>query len=198
MADEILRTFVAAELPESLREKIEALQKYLKRFNLGARWIKPEGLHLTLKFLGDTKASQLPGLETSLREAVAGTGALALDAAGLGVFPDSKKPRVLWVGLKGDTERCIQLAAKIDRASEAHGFPGQGRPFSPPLTVARFKKPPSPRALRNAMNDWGEHSFERVDITHVVLFESRLKASGAEYHRLASIPLGGAPVSSSG
>ena len=192
MADkpEMWRLFVALEIPETLRTKLDALGQYLRRFNLGARWVKPEGLHLTLKFLGDTSPDQVDALTAALAPLAGASPGLELSATGLGVFPNKRKPRVLWVGLGGDTEACIALASQIDEATGALGFPTENRPFTPHLTLARFKKRVSPKALDKALSQWGQHTFEPFVIDELVLFRSHLQSSGARYEPLARWPLG--------
>ena len=191
--DERLRLFVAIDLPEDVRESLGRLQSDLRRHDLpGLRWTRPEGVHLTLKFLGETPASSLAAIEGALARAVRGAQPFRLALGAPGTFGNRRGPRVLWVDVEGDVKPLQQLQAAVERELAATGFAPEERGFSPHLTLARVPQPSPPglaervsRALAAVAAPRGE-----IQVTEVVLMRSRLQAGGAVYSRVAVFPLG--------
>lgn len=191
--DERLRLFVAIDLPEDVRESLGRLQSDLRRHDLpGLRWTRPEGVHLTLKFLGETPASSLPAIEAALARAVRGAPSFRLALGAPGTFGNRRGPRVLWVDVEGDVKPLQQLQAAVERELAAAGFAPEERGFSPHLTLARVPQPSPPgraervsRALAAVAAPRGE-----IEVTEVVLMRSKLQAGGAVHSRVAAFPLG--------
>jgi len=191
--DERLRLFVAIDLPEAVRDSLRRLQAELRRHDLpGLRWTRPEGVHLTLKFLGETPASAVPAIEGALARAVTGAAPLRLALGAPGTFGNRRGPRVLWVDVEGDLLPLQRLQSAVERELAAAGFPPEQRAFSPHLTLARVSQPPPPglaerlsRALEAAATQRGE-----FPATEVVLMRSQLQPGGAVYSRVAVFPLG--------
>jgi len=191
--DERLRLFVAIDLPEDVRESLGRLQSDLRRHDLpGLRWTRPEGVHLTLKFLGETPASSLAAIEGALARAVRGAQPFRLALGAPGTFGNRRGPRVLWVDVEGDVKPLQQLQAAVERELAAAGFAPEERGFSPHLTLARVPQPPPPglaerisRALAAVAAPRGE-----IEVTEVVLMRSRLQPGGAVHSRVAVFPLG--------
>jgi 2'-5' RNA ligase len=191
--DERLRLFVAIDLPEDVREALRRLQTDLRRHDLpGLRWTRPEGVHLTLKFLGETPASSVPAIEGALARAVAGTAAFRLALGAPGTFGNRRGPRVLWVDVEGDLQPLQELQAAVERELAAAGFPPEQRAFSPHLTLARVAQPPPPGTAERV-----SRALEAVDApqgefpaAEVVLMRSSLQPGGAVYTRVAAFPLG--------
>ncbi len=136
--EESLRTFVALEIAEEMRERIAALQDLLKERAPGLRWARPEGIHLTLRFLGSTSTALVGRLAPALAAAAAECAAGEVDVSGLGTFPERGSPRVLWLGLSLP-ERILKLQEACERAAVAAGFPREERPFRPHLTLGRWR-----------------------------------------------------------
>ncbi|HEU4759114.1 MAG TPA: RNA 2',3'-cyclic phosphodiesterase, partial [Dehalococcoidia bacterium] len=135
---EILRLFVAVELGEGVRRALAALQDDLRRRGLtDLRWVRPEGIHLTLKFLGETPTEKVADIQEALAAEVAGVAPHWLRLGKLGTFGDRRGPQVLWVDLEGDVSRLAQLQRRIDQALAPLGFPRERREFAPHLTLAR-------------------------------------------------------------
>ena len=191
--DERPRLFVAIDLPEGVRESLGRLQNDLRRLDLsGLRWTRPEGVHLTLKFLGETPASSLPAIEGALARAVRGVPAFRLALGAPGTFGGRRGPRVLWVDVEGELQPLQQLQAAVERELAAAGFAPEERGFSPHLTLARVPQPPPPsqaerisRALEAVAAPRGE-----FEATELVLMRSSLQPGGAVYSRVAAFPLG--------
>ena len=191
--DERLRLFVAIDLPEDVRESLGRLQAGLRRNDLtGLRWTRPEGVHLTLKFLGETPAAEVAAIEGALARAVRGVPAFRLALGAPGTFGGRRGPRVLWVDVEGELAPLQRLQAAVERELAAVGFAPEERKFSPHLTLARVPQPPPPglaerlsRALAAVAAPQGEFRA-----TELLLMRSRLQPGGAVYSRVAAFPLG--------
>jgi 2'-5' RNA ligase len=193
MAEQI-RTFIAIELDQAHHRALGDLQARFKRERnaRGVRWVAPENIHLTLKFLGDVDAAMVPALQRAVADACVGIAPFTLRIAGAGAFPSTHRPNVVWVGLSGEVERAALLAKKIDDACAALGFAREERPFSPHLTLGRVKRDASPSDRRfigemivNAqVSDLGELRAERVSV-----MKSELRPSGSVYTILHTVEL---------
>ncbi|HXJ93336.1 MAG TPA: RNA 2',3'-cyclic phosphodiesterase [Terriglobia bacterium] len=184
-----MRAFVAIDLPDEIRAALAREQARLKAacaHHRHVRWTRPEGLHLTLRFLGEIEQAQA----ASAIAAFQGLGRFdpfKVEVKGFGFFPDPRRPRVFWVGLQAPAS-LTELAARVEAALEPLGFPGEHRPFKPHLTLARFDRPQSPAALAEATEGSSVRSFGQFEVSEFFLFESRLRLGGAEYFKLARFP----------
>src|SRR5207245_6930063 len=143
-----MRLFVALEIPSDVRENLAALLKALRAVSPQTRWVRPENLHLTLKFMGEVPETKL----AAIRSALAGVRSdqpTTVDFRGLGFFPNEKRPRVFWAGIEASSN-LKTLAADIEGAMEKCGIAREKRDFSPHLTLARLERP-LPEALRKAI-----------------------------------------------
>ena len=186
-----MRLFVALEIPAAVRDNLAAQIKELRDLPapLAAkrlRWVRPENLHVTLKFVGEVEAAQLDGIRSALT-AIGLDAPVDLHFRGLGFFPDEKYPRVLWAGL--NASGLPVLARDIDRALEGRGIARDQRAFTPHLTLARFEPGELHEKLRSAIQKNSEREFGAFQAREFHLIQSKLKASGAEYATLASFPL---------
>jgi 2'-5' RNA ligase len=179
-----MRLFVALEIPSTVRENLAALLKSLRAVSPQTRWVRPENLHVTLKFIGEVPSTKLAALRTGLRQ-VHSDQPVTLDFQGLGFFPNEKRPRVFWVGI-GASPNLKTLAADIEKAAETLGIPREQRPFSPHLTVARFEPPRLAENLRAAIQENAGRDFGSLGASQFHLIESKLKPSGAEYTTVES------------
>ncbi len=152
-----------------------------------ARWTRPEGQHLTLKFLGETPADEMRAFTTGLGAALAGRQAVTVSLGGSGFFPSPRRPRVAWIGGRADGGG--ELAAAVDAAAVAVGFPAERRPWSLHLTQARLDRG-WPRGAVERFLEWGRGlEVETFTCREVVLFESDLRPGGAVYTPLERFPL---------
>ena len=182
-ADGHARAFVAIELDTPLRKAIADLQDGLRPRLGGIRLVRPESIHLTLRFLGDTSPTQVEALRPRLAAAAASCPPAEARVAGLGTFPERGSPRVLWLGL--DVPRSIlDLQHACERAARAAGFEKEERPFRAHLTLGRWRE----RAARPELPP-ADLGVTRLDT--LVLFRSDLRPGGAVYTPLAQFPLGG-------
>jgi len=185
-----MRLFVALELPAAVRENLVALLKALRAVSPQTRWVRPENLHLTLKFIGEVPETEFAVIRNALA-AARSDQPVALEFRGLGFFPNEKRPRVFWAGIEA-SPNLKTLAAEIDRAMEKLGIPCEQRPFSPHLTLARFEPPELPEKLRSAIEENAAREFGSFRTNQYQLIESKLKPSGAEYTTLESFPFAAA------
>ncbi|NTW57773.1 MAG: RNA 2',3'-cyclic phosphodiesterase [Nitrospirae bacterium] len=176
-----MRLFIAIELPDEIKQGIAGIQEQLRKAGAIAGWTRPEGIHLTLKFLGEVPEAKAQEIMQALDAAVKGTGKLSLTVEGTGMFPNVKNPHVLWIGVGGDIERLAGLQASIEDAMDKVGFEREERKFSPHLTLARIKFP-KPR------DNWQQKIVGMKDVKlggfeagHVSLMKSELKREGAVY-----------------
>jgi 2'-5' RNA ligase len=185
-----MRLFVALELPATVRENLGALLESLRAVSPQTRWVRPENLHLTLKFIGEAGETKLAAIRSALAGARSDQPTTVI-FRGLGFFPNEKRPRVFWAGIEA-SPNLKTLAAEIDRATEKLGIPREQRPFSPHLTLARFEPPELPEKLRSAIQENSAREFGSFRTNQYHLIESKLKPSGAEYTTLESFPFAAA------
>jgi 2'-5' RNA ligase len=179
-----MRLFVALEIPAAVRDHLAALIKDLRAHAPQPRWVRPENLHLTLKFIGEVPATKLDAIRQAL-SAVRSGQPVELQFRGLGFFPNEKYPRIFWANMEVSPNLKF-LAADIDHALEKLGIPHEPRPFTPHLTLARFQPPGLTEKLRAAVHENAARDFGALHATEFHLVESKLKPSGAEYTTLQS------------
>lgn len=187
---DIIRTFIAAEMPKNIISGVGELQQGLKDYGIDIRWIRPENIHLTLKFLGDVQAADIGNIFGAISRTVDGIASISLNAKGIGVFPGLSRPRVLWVGLAGQLEVLLQLQKTLDSNLKAIGFPQEKRPFKGHLTIGRIKTKINAKKFGDALMAFRHFETETFIADKIILFKSELKPQGAVYTRLASAPLG--------
>lgn len=186
----LARLFVACELPDELKSALGGVQDDLRR--LGGerlRWVRPEGIHVTLKFLGGVEIARIQGITNALASAV-DSFELRLQPASVGGFGGARL-RVVWVGLQGDVEGLTELAGRVEAALEPIGFPRERRPFAAHLTIARVRdQTPSAerRQLASLVERYEPPALPAVTFREVSLMRSHLGPQGSKYERLASFP----------
>lgn len=185
-----LRTFIAIELPPQVLAFIRSVQEELKATGLRMKWVRPQSIHLTLRFLGDVQVVDLEKIGDAMGDTVKGYGPISLAAKGLGVFPGIRRPRVLWVGIAGQMAPLIRLQGELEQNLEAMGFPSERRTFRGHLTLARAKGRIDPKKLMNTMDEFKGFESETFTANEIVLFKSELKPEGAVYTRLKTAALG--------
>ncbi len=183
------RLFVAVPVPGgTLRAMVDWTGEWGAR-RRGWRPVRPEGIHLTLRFLGETDPGLVDSLAESLERVAAAARPLAVTAAGWGVFPGPGRPRVLWAGLRGELDPLAGLARAVEEAVVDLGFSRERRPFRPHLTLARARR--DRRPLLPGRPDPFVPEFGPVPVEEVVLYRSHLAPDGARYEALARAPVGG-------
>lgn len=180
-----MRLFVALEIPTTTRENLATLIASLRAITREPRWVRPDNLHVTLKFLGEVAEDELAAVETALGR-IRSDQAVTLEFRGLGFFPNEKKPRVFWAGIAASAN-LKTLAADIEGAMEKCGIAREKRDFSPHLTLARLERP-LPEALRKTIAENAQREFGSLRAGEFHLVQSTLKPSGAEYTTLKAFP----------
>lgn len=183
-----MRLFVALEIPADVRAAVAELIARLKPLCRAARWARPEGMHVTLKFIGheiaDADAEKLAAARAALAT-VKSAEPVEIEYRGMGFFPDARRPRVVWCGVRA-SPNLAPLAADIENALAPLGIPAEGRAFVPHLTLARFKTPEGVVALAREAEKYAETEFGSACDAEFHLFESKLKPGGAEYRKIQS------------
>ncbi len=179
-----MRLFVALDLPEPVRHAITELIAKLQPKSRAAHWIKSENLHITLKFIGHVPNEKLSPIQTAL-SSIHVAHPIEIHFRGMGFFPNERRPRAFWCGI-ASSPNLAELAANIDRALVPLGVEAETRPFTPHLTLARFKSDEGIREVVQAATDMKSTDFGAATETNFHLYESLLKSTGAQYNRVAS------------
>ncbi len=192
-----MRLFIALELPPEVRQAAAEVTRELKSSGADVKWVKPEAMHLTLKFLGEVLEEQAPDIENALKEACAGIAGLELEIKGCGSFPGAKKPQVVWLGMEGQMDQLRGLAGAIEASMELLGFPPERRSFKAHLTLGRVRRGPkrggkpggSVVPLVRAIAAQKEYQGPVFRADKVVLMKSTLTLAGPIYEPLAEFML---------
>ncbi len=180
----MIRTFIALSLPEEVKAALQSATTDLKKRGMDARWVRPQAMHLTLKFIGEMDEALVPELGAGLERVAGRHEPLALRLNGMGAFPNLRRARVIWAGLAGDLEPLAGLAAEIDDVCAGVGIDVEKRPFKPHLTVGRLKRP----SMIDLKIDLVETAFT---VEKISLFRSELTPHGALYTNLHTSSLRG-------
>ncbi len=186
MPDKI-RTFIAISLPDHVLHGIGNVQASLKRSGFNIRWVRKEGIHLTLRFLGDVPKGQVEQIGSAISAAAGGFSPFTLKGYGIGVFPDLRRPRVVWAGISGDLEVLHNLHSKLESQLKSIGFAKEKRPLKGHLTVGRIKKRIDKAALKTALEGFKGFETDPFTAEAVILYQSTLRPQGALYTKLAEI-----------
>ena len=194
-----MRVFIGIDLEDEVRTKIARFLEGVRGFAPEARWVRPESLHMTLKFVGEQKPEQVEGISDRLRR-VEGS-AIDIRLGGHGFFPTAKSPRVFWIGIQAGPE-LAELAATIDAGVAELGVPPEDRPFSPHLTLARGgsgsgspkrRKSDRPNStfavLEKRLAAMGDPDFGTMTAREFILYQSQLSPKGSKYTKLQRFPL---------
>lgn len=186
----MIRTFIALDLPAGVHRALAALQQEWQQTAAMVSWIKPENVHLTLKFLGNIATEQVAEIQLILQEIAAVHPPFRLQPEGCGAFPSLKQMRVAWVGLQGGIEALLSLQKAVEEALVPLGFAPEGRPFRAHLTLGRVKGRRHLQLLQEAILRRQGFQAEAFDVPDVVLYKSELRPEGARYTALFRAPLG--------
>jgi 2'-5' RNA ligase len=184
----VIRAFIAINIDRRIVQKISEAIIQLKRSIPEVRWVAPDNIHVTLKFLGDIEPTQIDPIANALEQALNLFPRFTINAKGLGVFPALRRPRVLWIGLEGN--QLVKLAAKVEAALEPLGFMPEARGFQPHLTIGRWRQ--SDGGSKNLMEElerWKSHDYGASQVEAVILFQSVLKPDGALHKPLRVIAI---------
>jgi 2'-5' RNA ligase len=194
-----MRLFVALDIDDTIRARISRFVEEMSGFAPAARWVPPESLHITLKFIGEKAESELAPIRAALENI--GTSAFEIKIRGFGFFPTAKGPRVFWIGI-ADAEPLSALAGLVDQRLEVLGIAREAHPFSPHLTLARgkgssaapgWRKEDSKNSgflrLQKRLAAIPEPEFGTMTAREFFLYQSRLSSSGSQYTKRAGFSL---------
>lgn len=184
---------MAIELPEGLKKELVGLVEHLKSGgHSGVRWVDPRGIHLTLKFLGDVAVDRLDGITSALTETTSGISPFRLEVGRLGVFPNTRRVRVAWVGVSEDIDKLQRLQQRVETSLAALGFAAESRRFTPHLTLARVRG----QTTLDERQRFGQFiesidfkARHTIEVNTVCLIRSQLTRQGAIYSRISSVGL---------
>jgi len=192
---EKIRSFIAIELSAEIKEEISRFQEGLKKADLpNVKWVDPNGIHLTLKFLGYTTADTIPAIIAAIEETAAGIPPFQLTVGGLGVFPSPERVRVAWMGMAGDTDILGQFKQRLDKSLAVLGFSAEKRIFTPHLTLARVRELATAGERQKLARLIASADFaasQPVSVDNIYLIRSLLTPKGAVYSRIGAVVLQG-------
>jgi 2'-5' RNA ligase len=175
-----MRVFIAIDLPNEVRDRLREVQQELRSLTNSVRWVAPESIHITLKFVGQVPEKRIEDIDTALRGVT--WKAFTVTVRGVGFFPGTRSPRVFWAGMEAPTMK--GLAEHLDTRMERLGFDKEKRAFRPHITLARAKESRIDSSLVLGATQYEEHNFGSFTADRVFLFQSTLKPSGAVYEKL--------------
>jgi len=188
-SSDVVRTFIAIPLPDAVKRFLSDIQSELKSAGWLAAWPNPERFHLTLKFLGPIPRELLIPLQSVMAAFSGAYPAFTLTAGGIGVFPNVRNARIVWIGIHEQTEHLMQVVTDLEKKLHPMGIPAQSRSFFPHITLARIKKPVRPHDMISVIKRFESNSSHAFPVNRLVLYKSRLQPQGAVHSPLFQIML---------
>lgn len=179
-----MRLFIAADLTAQQKKEVSALQRRLSGYLEGIKWVREEGLHLTLKFLGEVDPGRIAALEAALAAAAGEVPPFQMRCGGVGVFPAPGRARVIWAGLQEGAAALTKTANVLERELLRSGFPRSNRPFKPHLTLGRVRDPLPEQVIRRFLEQESSILTSPALIDTLTLYRSNLTPRGALYEPL--------------
>ncbi len=176
-----IRCFIAIPLPKEIQAHLSQFQNYFKTLNIHARWVPPENIHLTLKFLGDIESSSITQIRKNLNSIIKNLKKFEVLLSEPGVFPNYSRPRVFWVGLEDPEDQLQQLNQSIEKTLEEIGFPKEKKQFSPHLTLARIKSSKNVDRFLEEVKTFKLTPLKTFEISKINLYRSKLTRQGPVY-----------------
>jgi len=176
-----MRTFIAVGISDEVREKIAQIQAELKKGEPDVKWVEPENLHITLKFLGEVSEDKLPGLIEKTRLAASGISPFRVHIIGLGSFPSLTSPRVVWVGVKTGKNELRNLSERVEGNLSDLGFAKEKREFSAHLTIGRVRSGRKKEKLVKKIEEFANYDVGEFSVDKVAIMESQLSSKGPAY-----------------
>jgi RNA 2',3'-cyclic 3'-phosphodiesterase len=184
----LIRAFIAVEIDPQVIGRISSAIDQLRSQIFGVRWAAAENFHLTLRFLGDVEEARIDAIGAALEDHLHLFPRFSINAKGLGVFPDMRRPRVLWVGLAAS--ELASLVSELQSTLERFGFAAETRSFTPHLTIGRWRQiDRAPKSLGPSLESWKDYPFGATNVDEVILFQSLLNSKGAVHTRLRTVTL---------
>ncbi len=187
-----IRSFLAFELPEEIDKIVARTSAEMRRHGLDVRWVRPANIHLTIVFMGDVDPERFNAIEAALDPVCRGHKPFWVALKGTGVFPNKRRPNVVWIGLAGDVEEMSQFRDALQDQLTFFGVQKEARPFKPHLTLGRFRRGSAPgEGLDRALSSFADLESPVCALEGLTLFRSDLKPEGPIYTRLKQWALEG-------
>jgi len=184
-----MRTFIAVAISSEVREKLAQIQAEFRKGDPDVKWVEPENLHITLKFLGEVSENKLPDVIEKARLAVSEISNFRMHLSGLGSFPNLKSPRVVWVGTSEGKDELKKLNEKIEENLSNLGFAREKREFSAHLTIGRVRSLRGKGKLVKKIEELGNTDVGEFSVDKVLVMESQLSPKGPTYRIIEKIDL---------
>jgi RNA 2',3'-cyclic 3'-phosphodiesterase len=185
----MIRAFLAIRPTDDVIGRLTEVQSELSESGADVRWVSAETLHLTIQFLGEVQESEVPEIERGLQQGLSTLAPFEIECRGLGVFPNQKRPRVVWVGLHG--AGIAALAERVEIVLSPLGFPPEEHELTPHITLGRLRSARGWEALARLLKANGDRSFGMSRIDHITLYRSQLRPEGAVHTPLVRFSLAG-------
>jgi 2'-5' RNA ligase len=187
-----IRSFLAFELPPDIKSMVKRVSEDVRRSELNLKWVKVDNIHLTVVFMGDIRTEDVQVIGEKIEDVCLGCKPFEISLKGMGVFPDTRRPRVLWLGLEMETERISSFRNSLQERLLAFGIKEEKRAFTPHLTLGRFDKPGRGDSLLvDIILQYKDLKGPVCRLKELVMFTSELKPGGAEYTKLKTCLLKG-------
>ncbi len=186
-----VRTFVAVEVSEAVRAAAAKVIRQLARWDSSLKWVDPQNMHLTLKFLGEVESVEIPDICRAVQEAATEVPSFTFEVAGVGAFPKLERPRTVWLGVTAGAEELAELQRHLEKGLKKLGYPPENRRFSPHLTLGRVRHPgPELAELSKMIESLSGQTGGTTEVDEVTVFSSELTREGPIYQALAHAALG--------
>jgi len=183
-----IRSFIAIDISPAVRRSLDEFIKELKPTGRDVKWVRTEGIHLTLKFLGNIPKTMIPKVKAAMEKAVSDAGPFEVKVEGTGAFPNLRKARIFWVGVIEASGKLAALARRLDEEIKTLGFAPENREFKPHLTLGRTRQGGRPDASADIISKSPARSFGAFQANGLILFKSDLKPDGAVYIKMEETP----------
>ena len=184
-----LRTFIAITLNSEIQQFLSRTQDHLKKLGCDIKWVKPENIHFTLKFLGDVKLKKIDEVKQTLENLAKNMQPVDIELTQLGAFPNVQRPRILWAGIKDEEKRITQFAKLLEDHFGKIGFKKEKKPFSPHLTIGRIRSPKNLNLLSEMISKYSLPVDLKQTAQNITLYKSTLTPAGPIYEPLHSADL---------
>lgn len=183
-----VRAFIAIELPSTIVKSLEEIQDNLRDTANKIAWVKPDNIHLTMKFLGNIETDKAHAIEKILKNIVSQISIGKLSVKGVGAFPTINNPRVIWVGVEDD-KNLLNIYTQLEEGLASLGFKKEDRPFKPHLTLGRVKFLKDKKGLKERLEKFADIKFASFIVDSLILFKSELTPEGSLYTKLKEVKL---------
>jgi 2'-5' RNA ligase len=187
-----IRSFLAFELSPEMKSTVSGVYENVRNSRLPVRWVRPEGIHITIVFMGNVREENLPLIGNEAGKAASDFAPFHASLKGMGCFPSCRNPRVIWIGLEGEIDRMSSFRDDLQKRLIPFGVTPEKRGFKPHLTLGRFRKPSRDESeIGKLMDRYKDLTSSVCSLHELVLFKSDLNPGGAVYTKMLSFPLSG-------